>query len=66
MNQPDHPDENYTTFDQLIAPMMSKVQAPQTSRSIHHRESLTFKAFVRLLVYYFWSRSSGVTWCRAM
>lgn len=53
MNEPDDREENCTTFDQLIAPIMTKVQAIEASRTIHHRESLTFAAFVRLLIYYF-------------
>jgi hypothetical protein len=32
---------------------MTKVNAIEASRTIHHRESLTFAAFVRLLIYYF-------------
>ncbi len=53
MNEPDDHAENCTTFDQLIAPIMTKVNAIEASRTIHHRESLTFAAFVRLLIYYF-------------
>lgn len=53
MNEPDDREENCTTFDQLIAPIMTKVQAIEASRTIHHQESLTFAAFVRLLIYYF-------------
>ena len=53
MKKPDDLEANYTTFDQLIAPIMTKVEAIEASRPIHHRESLTFAAFVRLLIYYF-------------
>jgi len=53
MNKPDDLEVNCTTFDQLIAPIMTKVNAIEASRTIHHRESLTFAAFVRLLIYYF-------------
>jgi hypothetical protein len=53
MNESDDHEENCTTFDQLIAPIMTKVNAIEASRTIHHRESLTFAAFVRLLIYYF-------------
>lgn len=53
MNEPDDPEANCTTFDQLIAPIMTKVEAIEASRIIHHRESLSFAAFVRLLIYYF-------------
>ena len=53
MNEPDDLEVNCTTFDKLIAPIMPKVEAIEASRCIHHRESLTFAAFVRLLVYYF-------------
>ena len=53
MNEPDDPEKKCTTFDQLIAPIMAKVAAIEESRVVHHRERLTFTAFVRLLVYYF-------------
>jgi hypothetical protein len=53
MNEPDDPEKKCTTFDQLIAPIMAKVEAIEESRVVHHRERLTFTAFVRLLVYYF-------------
>jgi hypothetical protein len=53
MNKPDGTEHNCTTFDQLIAPIMSKVDAIEAARTIHHRETLTFVAFVRLLLYYF-------------
>lgn len=53
MNDPDDLEANCTTFDQLIAPIMTKVAAIEASRTIHHRESLSFAAFVRLLIYYF-------------
>lgn len=53
MKEPDDLEVNCTTFDQLIAPIMTKVAAIEGSRAIHHRESLTFVAFVRLLIYYF-------------
>lgn len=53
MNEPDDLKVNCTTFDQLIAPIMTKVDAIEAGRTIHHRESLTFAAFVRLLIYYF-------------
>jgi hypothetical protein len=53
MNEPDDLEKKCTTFDQLMAPIMAKVAAIEDSRCVHHRESLTFTAFVRLLVYYF-------------
>ena len=53
MNEPDDLKINCITFDQLIAPIMTKVQAIEASRTIHHRERLPFAAFVRLLIYYF-------------
>ena len=53
MNEPDGPETNCTTFDQLIAPIMTKVQAIEANRTVHHRETLTFVAFVQLLIYYF-------------
>ncbi len=53
MNELDGTERNCTTFDQLIAPIMSKIHAIETARTIHHREALTFEMFVRLLLYYF-------------
>lgn len=53
MNELDGTELNCTTFDELIAPIMHKVQTIEANRTRHHRETLTFKAFVRLLIYYF-------------
>jgi hypothetical protein len=53
MTQLDDTKSNDTTFDQLIAPIMSQVEIIESDRTIHHRETLTFTAFVRLLLYYF-------------
>jgi hypothetical protein len=53
MNKPDDLEVDCTTFDQLVAPIITKVNVIEASRTIHHRESLTFAAFVRLLLYYF-------------
>ena len=53
MNEPDGTELNCTTFDQLIAPIMTKSHTIEAERTRHHRETLTFIAFVRLLIYYF-------------
>lgn len=42
-----------TTFDKLLEPLRTKLKAIEDKRKIHHRETLSFTAFVRLLVYYF-------------
>ena len=42
-----------TTFDELLRPLETTLEAIENSRSIHHREVLSFTDFVRLLIYYF-------------
>ena len=42
-----------TTFDELVEPVMERLERLENERPIHHRETLTFIAFVRLLIYYF-------------
>ena len=42
-----------TTFDELISPLNSQVERIEANRRVHHRETLGFREFVRLLVYYF-------------
>lgn len=42
-----------TTFDKLLQPLQPTLEAIEDSRNVHHREVLSFSAFVRLLVYYF-------------
>lgn len=42
-----------TTFDELLRPLETTLETIENSRSIHHREVLSFTAFVRLLIYYF-------------
>ena len=48
-------DENTdcTTFDELLAPLNSELESIEAERQVHHRETLSFTAFVRLLMYYF-------------
>lgn len=40
-----------TTFDKFLQPLKAVLEAIEDSRSIHHREVLSFSAFVRLLIY---------------
>jgi hypothetical protein len=42
-----------TTFDELLRPLETTLETIEDSRSIHHREVLSFTDFVRLLIYYF-------------
>lgn len=42
-----------TTFDELLHPLATTLQSIEDRRPHHHREVLTFTAFVRLLLYYF-------------
>lgn len=53
MNEIDDTQVNCTTFDQLIAPLMNQVATIEANRTPHHRETLSFRMFTRLLVYYF-------------
>ncbi len=53
MTQPEGSAIKYTTFDKLLQPVMTTIKAIEESRTIHHRETLSFTAFVRLLLYYF-------------
>lgn len=48
-------DENTdcTTFDELLAPLSPELKSIEAKRQVHHRETLSFTAFVRLLMYYF-------------
>ena len=43
----------FTTFNKLLQPLQPTLEAIEDSRNIHHREELSFSAFMRLLVYYF-------------
>ncbi len=51
----------HTTFDELYAPIADVVEVIEEKRTPHHRETLSFSIFVRLLTYYFVSlpQSSG-------
>ena len=42
-----------TIFDELVKPLKSALKTIEAEREIHHRETLSFTVFVRLLVYYF-------------
>lgn len=42
-----------TTFDELMQPLAGKLAGIEAQREVHHREALSFVAFVRLLLYYF-------------
>lgn len=41
-----------TTFDELLRPLEEAIAEIEANRTIHHRETLSFMAFVRLLLYY--------------
>ena len=43
---------DFTTFDKILQPLKAPLQAIEAGRNVHHREVLSFPAFVRLLVYY--------------
>lgn len=45
--------EEKTTFERLIEPLEQSLTEIEAKRPIHHRESLTFSLFVKLLIYYF-------------
>jgi len=54
MAQSNHSEQKVdTTFDELFRPLQEPLEQREQDRSPHHRETLSFKAFVRLLVYYF-------------
>jgi len=42
-----------TTFDQLLQPIQAPLCHIENTRKVHARESLSLRAFTRLLVYYF-------------
>ena len=42
-----------TTFDELFRPLQEPLAQHEQQHPPHHRETLSFRAFVRLLVYYF-------------
>lgn len=43
----------YTTFDELYEPLAKAVEPIEEKRTPHHRETLSFSVFVRILTYYF-------------
>ncbi len=53
MTQPQDSAPNTTTFDQLLQPLQETLDQLENQRTRHHRETLSFRAFVRLLLYYF-------------
>ena len=53
MTQPQDSAPNTTTFDQLLQPLQDALDQLENQRTRHHRETLSFRAFVRLLLYYF-------------
>ena len=53
MNNMDDTQRKCTTFDQIIEPIMNEVTTIEANRTPHHRETLSYQLFVRLLVYYF-------------
>ena len=46
-------EERQTTFDRLFSLLNKPVEEIEATRQRHHRESLSFTNFVKLLVYYF-------------
>jgi len=53
MAQEQESSEEQTTFDELLSPLKEPLEKIEKERIIHHRETLAFTAFVRLLIYYF-------------
>jgi hypothetical protein len=53
MAQPDDPKTASTTFDVLFQPLKEFLEQHEHDHPPHHRETLHFKDFVRLLVYHF-------------
>ena len=53
MAQPEGSKSNSTTFDELLQPLAARLATIEANRNPHHREVLSFTAFVRLLIYYF-------------
>ena len=53
MTQPQDFAPNTTTFDQLLQPLQDALDQLENQRTRHQRETLSFRAFVRLLIYYF-------------
>lgn len=53
MAKPDDPKTDPTTFDVLFQPLERILEQHEHDHPSHHRETLSFKVFVRLLVYHF-------------
>jgi hypothetical protein len=53
MTKPDGSEKDCTTFDVLFQPLESPLAQHECDHPPHHRETLHFKWFVRLLVYHF-------------
>lgn len=46
-------EETKTTFEQMVSPLDKSIEEIEANRTIHHKESLSFRVFVKLLIYYF-------------
>jgi hypothetical protein len=53
MAQPEGSESHSTSFDELLQPLAAQLATIEANRNPHHREVLSFTAFVRLLIYYF-------------
>jgi hypothetical protein len=53
MTKPNSSEKDCTTFDALIQPLESSLAQHEHDHPPHHRETLHFKEFVRLLIYHF-------------
>ena len=53
MTDPNTASQELTTFEVLFAPLETPLAHHETEHPPHHRETLHFKGFVRLLVYHF-------------
>jgi len=53
MAKPDSSEKDCTTFDALFQPLESSLAQHEHDHPPHHRETLHFKGFVKLLIYHF-------------
>jgi len=53
MTKPDSSEKDCTTFDALFQPLESSLAQHEHDHPPHHRETLHFKGFVKLLIYHF-------------
>jgi len=53
MNKPDDSDKDYTTFEALFQPTAPFFEQYEPDHPPHPRETLSFRGFVRSLVYHF-------------